>query len=136
MRAVFFQIKNNKSKLQKIVETAYYHFSKNEKILFISADESSVQFVDDLLWKTPKTCFLPHFASSTYIDEKVVITAKRENLNNSKYIFNLCPNPLMLDDINIIYEFEDFTASGKLQLSRKKYELYKERKFFIESMLS
>jgi len=136
MRAIFFQIKNNKSKLQKIVEIAYYHFSKNEKILFISADDSSVQFVDDLLWKTPKTSFLPHFTSSTYIDEKVVVTSKRENLNNAKYIFNLCPNPLMLDDINIIYEFEDFTASGKLQLSRKKYELYKERKFFIESMLS
>jgi len=136
MRAIFFQIKNNKSKLQKLVEIANFHFSKNENFLFITADESSVKFVDELLWKSPTTSFLPHFASSTCLDEKIVITSKRENLNNSKYIFNLCPNPLMLDNINIIYEFEDFTASGKLQLSRKKYELYKERKFFIESMLS
>ncbi len=136
MRAIFFQIKNNKSKLRKIIETANFHFSKNENFLFIVADEASAKFVDELLWKNPPTSFLPHFVSSTYLEEKIVITSKRENLNNSKYIFNLCPNPLMLDNINIIYEFEDFTASGKLQLSRKKYELYKERKFFIESMLS
>jgi len=136
MRAIFFQIKNNKSKLNKIIETANFHFSKNENFLFIVADEDSAKFVDELLWKSPLASFLPHFVSSTYLEEKIVITTKRENLNNSKYVFNLCPNPLMLDNINIIYEFEDFTASGKLQLSRKKYELYKERKFFIESMLS
>jgi DNA polymerase IIIc chi subunit len=135
LRALFFQIKNNKTKLQRVIETVNYHFTNNDKLLLIAPDDASVKYLDDLLWKVPINSFIPHFVSTNQIDEKIVITLKKENLNHSKYIFNLCPTPLMIEDINTIYEFEDF-AAGKQILSRKKYETYKERKFFIESKLS
>jgi len=136
MRVIFFQIHNNRSKLEKITQLSKEHFLKKENFLLMVSDLSSAEYVDELLWKLPAESFLPHFVASKSIEEKVVITPKRENLNQAKYIFNLCPTPLLWENAKIIYEFEDLTQSGKQMLSRKKYEAYKEKKYFIECKLT
>ncbi|PIS00885.1 MAG: hypothetical protein COT84_05395 [Chlamydiae bacterium CG10_big_fil_rev_8_21_14_0_10_35_9] len=136
MRVVFLQIKDNRLKVQKLIQIAHYHFQKNEPFLFIANDIKSANYVDELLWKIPALSFLPHVIEDKLSQEKVIITTRKENLNQAKYVFNLCPTPLLWDNLKILYEFEDLTHPGKQLLSRKKYEAYKERKYFIESNLT
>lgn len=135
MRVVFLQIKNNQTKILKLVQIAYHHFQAKENFLIMVQDLKTAQYVDSLLWKVPQLGFLPHSIEDHTTKEAVVISIKKENLNRAKYIFNLCPTPLLWEGLNVIYEYEDFTHPTKQMLSRKKYEAYKEREYFIESTL-
>lgn len=136
MRVIFLQTKDNRLKVLKLVQIAHYHFQKSESFLFIAENTKSANYVDELLWKVPSIGFLPHEIESSKSKEKIIITTKKENLNQAKFVFNLCPTPLLWDNLKILYEFEDLTHPGKQLLSRKKYEAYKERKYFIESNLT
>lgn len=135
MRVVFLQIKDSQTKLLKLVNTVHHYFQAKEKFLIMVQDLASAKYVDELLWKVPQVSFLPHCISDHQTDEPVVISMKKENLNRAKYIFNLCPTPLLWENIHILYEYEDFTHPAKQMLSKKKYESYKEQKYFIESTL-
>lgn len=131
-RAVFFQVKDNRSKIARIVETAHYHFERKEKFLILVEDQKGEEFLDELLWKSPPSSFLPHVVSGALIDEWVVITRVKENLNGAKFVFNLCSTPLLIDgSFRIIYDFEDLTSSNKQNLSTTRYDAYKQNQFSI-----
>lgn len=133
-RVIFFQVNDNASKLKKIIETAQLHFEKKEPILIFVEEEKSEKFVDELLWKQPSTSFLPHVVSDGPTNELVVITKSKNNVNNAKLAFNLCPTSLLLNEpLKIIYEFEDLTAPVKKNLSSQRFDAYKKAGFFIEA---
>lgn len=136
MRVVFFQIKFTQQKLQKIIEVTKRHFLQKENFLIVTGEEKSASYVDDLLWKYSPSSFLPHSIDTQLSQDKIVITYKRENLNQASYVFNLCPNALVLEEPKVIYEFEDLSQPGKQILSRKKCAFYREKKYFIETMLA
>ncbi len=134
IRVVFFQVKDPAAKLQKIVETAQTHFEKNEPFLIVVEDSKALSFVDELLWKLPATSFLPHVATDDPTTERVVITKQKQNINNAKAVFNLCPTPLLIEGpFRIIYEFEDLTSSAKKQLSNARFDAYKQAHCLIEA---
>lgn len=133
-RVIFFQVNDNTSKINKILETAHLHFGKKEPLLFFVEEEKSEKFVDELLWKQPPSSFLPHTASDGPTNDLVVITKSKNNVNNAKIAFNLCPTPLFLTEpLKIIYEFEDLTAPVKKNLSSQRFDVYKKAGFFIEA---
>lgn len=133
-KVVFFQIKDVKTKLIKLIQTCIYHFEKKEHLLIQVQDDAALKFVDELLWKTPKESFLPHSISDDYTSDFIVITKSKNNLNKAKYLFNLSPD---LIDFNrsykIIYDFDDFTTEIKKQKSKKRFEIYRNAGFKIES---
>jgi len=133
-RVIFFPVKSSQVKLQKIAKAARHHFRKKERFLVLVADDKSASFVDDLLWKIPSEGFLPHLISSKEESDYIVITSKKKNLNNAKFIFNLCPTPLFLENSRLIYEFEDLTTPNRQMLSRKRFEAYREAKYIIETL--
>ncbi|OGN59204.1 MAG: hypothetical protein A3F40_03115 [Chlamydiae bacterium RIFCSPHIGHO2_12_FULL_27_8] len=132
-KVIFFKINDAKTKLIKIIQTAMMHFEKKENLLIKTFDSTSLNFVDELLWKLPKESFLPHVKSNSFIEEFIVITTENKNLNNAKYLFNLCPE---IVDINLnfktIYDLEDNTSQIKQANSKKRYLIYKQNKFLIE----
>ncbi len=133
-RVVFFQVNESGSKLEKLIETARTHFGKKEPFLIFVEDEKGEKYVDDLLWKIPKTGFLPHLPSDGPTNERLVITKKKCNVNNAKIAFNLCPHPLFVDPpFKIIYEFEDSTTPIKKNFSLERFEAYKRAGYFIEA---
>jgi len=133
-RVIFFPVKDPNVKLQKVVRAARFHFAKRERILFQVADEKAAKFLDELMWKMPAYGFLPHAISHHETDDYVVITDSKKNLNNSKYVFNLCPSPILAEDtFRLIYELEDMSTPNKLMLSRKRFEAYRSLKYIIES---
>ncbi|MBX7065907.1 MAG: DNA polymerase III subunit chi [Parachlamydiales bacterium] len=133
-RVIFFQVNENGNKLKKILETAQLHFVKKEPILFFVEEEKSEKFVDELLWKQPAASFLPHVASDGPTNDFVAITKSKNNVNQAKIAFNLCPTALLLNEtFKIIYEFEDLTAPVKKNLSSQRFDAYKKAGFFIEA---
>lgn len=133
-RVVFFQVQDNQTKLNKIIESAHHHFRKKEPLLILVEDEKAEKFVDELLWKYPVSSFLPHIVADSPSNEFVVITKCKKNLNNARFAFNLCPTSLFLDEpFKIIYEFEDLTAPAKKNLSSQRFDTYKKAHFFIEA---
>ena len=133
-KVIFFQIKNVKAKLIKLVQTAMHHFEKKEKLLIQVSDEASLNYVDELLWKVPIEGFLPHVVSEKSVDDFIVITKTQENLNKSPYLFNLSQEIIDLDtSYKIIYDFDDYTSSKKQEKSKKRFEVYRQAGFKIES---
>lgn len=133
-RVVFFQVRDNASKLKRIVETAHSHFEKKEPILILVEDDRSASFVDELLWKMPETSFLPHVAADNAVTDLIAIAKIKKNLNNAPIAFNLCPTPLLIEGpFRIIYEFEDLTTPHKKSLSSLRYDAYKGAGHLIEA---
>ena len=133
-RVVFFQVQNALAKLKIICEIAETHFKAKEHFLILVEDQASLDFVDDLLWKSPDTSFLPHVASDEPTKDLIAITKTKNNVNQGRVAFNLCSTPLMIDSpFRIIYEFEDLTNPNKNRLSSLRFDAYKAAHFLIES---
>ncbi len=133
-KAVFFQIKDVKSKVIKLIQTALYHFQKKEPIIIFVNDSISETFVDEILWKQPLESFLPHVVSQESSSDFIVITKTDKNLNNAHFIFNLCPQIPMIDKtFKTIYDYDDLTSQKKQELSKKRFDDYRNMGFVIES---
>ena len=133
-KVLFFQIKDIKIKLIRIIQTAMHHFEKKENFLIRVADEASFKFVDELLWRLPQEGFLPHIVSEEKCEDYIVITKSKENLNNSHFLFNLSQEIIDLDtSYKIIYDFDDFTSLKKQEKSKKRFEIYRQANLRIES---
>jgi DNA polymerase IIIc chi subunit len=133
LKIIFFQIKKQADKLAHITKTASLHFETRKPLLFLVGDETSQNYLDELLWKEPRFSFLPHVISEIPLEETIVISQKRANLNEAQYIFNLTPNPIFDLECKVIYEFDDYTDKDKAIISKKKFKLYKEGGYLIEA---
>lgn len=135
IRVVFFQVRDTKLKLQRLVEIAQTHFEKNDPFLIFVEDAKAQTFVDDLLWKLPETSFLPHISTDDTTKELIAITKSKANINQARAAFNLCPTPLLLTaPIRLIYEFEDLTSPAKKELSSLRFDAYKQSHCLIEAV--
>ncbi len=133
-RVVLFQVRDSKTKLLRLAEIAAAHFEKKEPMVIFAEDEKAVQFVDELLWKTPATSFLPHLATDDLTSELIAITRGKKNINQARIAFNLCPTPLLIEGpFRMIYDFEDLTSPGRQQLSALRFDAYKQARFLIEA---
>lgn len=133
-RVIFFQVRDNATKLKYICETAQLHFEKKDFFSIFVDDEKGETFVDELLWKLPETSFLPHAIADQTTQERIVITKLKKNFNNSRMVFNLCSTPLSIEgSFKIIYEFEDHTNPMKQRLSTIRFDAYKKMGFSIEA---
>lgn len=132
-KIIFIQIKKASDKLINITKTAALHFENKKHILFLTEDEASQKYVDDLLWKEPKFSFLPHCVSDSASEDYIVITTNKVNVNNCLHVFNLTSEPFNYFDCSIIYEFDDQTDKKRALISKTKFKFYKDHGHIIES---
>ncbi len=119
MNIVFFPVKDTSAKLTKLCRVAEHHLVQKEPLLFLVPDKTSFDFLDKLLWSGVN--FLPHPTN--------LLTISMELLPFSS-IFNLRPSAL-LEGGKTIYEFEDHTSAEKFQLSKQRYQTYRDQNFPI-----
>ncbi|CAM0117143.1 DNA polymerase III subunit chi [Rhabdochlamydiaceae symbiont of Dictyostelium giganteum] len=116
LKVIFYPVKTQQAKLEKLVQVATLHFEKKEPLLFLVPSEEVALFLDQLFWKMPKEGFLPHPSHLLHISDKV--------LPEFPCVFNLCKDPLF-HPLKAVYELEDLTHPEKQALSKKRYDLYK-----------
>ncbi len=135
-RVVFFQVQKNSQKIARLTTAAYSHFEKKEHLLILTEDLKSASFVDELLWKSPPSSFLPHVLSDSDTSEWIAISCVKKNINQAKIAFNLCPTPLLIEGpFRTIYEFEDLTTPSKKNFSALRFDAYKSAGYLIESRI-
>ena len=132
-RAIFFQVQNAQAKMDRMTETAKFHFQRKEPLLFFVESEKAEKFLDELLWKMPPHSFLPHGPSDAPTQELIAITKTKVNVNAAHFAFNLCPTPLLLAGFKLIYDFEDLSSPGKKSLFALRFNAYKQAKMGLES---
>ena len=129
-RAVFFQVRKQAEKLTKLTSICASHFEKKEPILIFVENEKGAQYVDELLWKSPPTAFLPHTVNG---EDMISITVAKKKIGAAIIAFNLCPTPLLLEGFKLIYDFEDLTSPVKQNLSSLRFDSYKKAGYLIEA---
>ncbi len=132
-KVLFYLVKTNTQKLERILFLAKKHYEKKEPFLLLAPDHKSATFLDEFLWRVPE--FLPHVFSNESCKDFLVITTKRENFLQAKAVLNLWPTPFLQENSPLVYELEDLTSPVKKSLSQKKFEAYREEKFVIESQV-
>lgn len=118
MNIIFFPVKDTASKLNKLCRIAQDHLAQKEPLLFLVPDKTSYDFLDKLFWSSDN--FLPH---------PTLLTISTELLPCCS-VFNLRPSPLM-EGAKTVYEFEDHTSAEKFQLSKHRYQTYRDQNFPI-----
>lgn len=131
MKVIFYDVKKSLDKLIKLTHCAKIHFENQKPLVFFVPDSKAEQFVDHVLWQN--AAFLPHATDEEETEDLIIISKQKEILTNAKYIFNLTPNPLNINDFKIIYEFDDKTDLKKKMLSKKKFNFYHDLKLQIEA---
>lgn len=119
MNIIFFPVKDTSSKLTKLCRIAQSHLAQKEPLLFLVPDKASYDFLDKLFWSSDN--FLPHPTDFLAISTEPLPFAS---------IFNLRPSAL-LEGAKTVYEFEDHTSAEKLQLSKHRYQTYRDQNFPI-----
>ncbi|MBF8263287.1 MAG: polymerase chi subunit [Parachlamydiales bacterium] len=133
-RVVFFQVSDPAAKIAHIAQTAQYHFLRKERFLVLAEEDKALAYVDELLWNHTPEIFLPHAIHDAECQEWIALTKLKKNLNDARYVFNLCPTPLLIEGpFRIIYDFEDTSSQSKKNLSATRYDSYKQAHFLIES---
>ncbi len=134
IRVIFFQVSDAASKLRCLAETAFEHFSRKEHFLIIAEDDRALTFVEELLWNQTPEIFLPHSIVDSETQEWIALTKVKKNLNNARFVFNLCSTPLMIEGpFRIIYDFDDGSSPSKKNLSASRFDAYKQAHYLIES---
>lgn len=123
MNIVFFPVKDTPSKLVKLCQIAQQHLEQKEPLLLLVPDQASYNFLDKLLWSSPAESFLPHPTALLIISMELQLSFPT--------VFNLRPAAYLEKGVKTIYEFEDHTSSEKLQLSKHRYQTYRDQNFPI-----
>ena len=130
-KVIFFQIKLEHTKLLRIIQKAHMHFANKEQLTIVVPDQKALEFVDLLLWKTPKDSFLPHDIEKN--SQELIQIVLEKDMRIPPYIFNLTAHALQLKHHpKIIYEFDDSTSPQKSLNTRNKYQHYKNLGLNIE----
>lgn len=120
MNVIFFPVKDTASKLTKLCQIAQKHLAEKDPLLFLVPDKASYDFLDKLFWSSDH--FLPH---PTFL-----LTLSTELISCSS-VFNLRPSALLEGGSKTVYEFEDHTSAEKFQLSKHRYQVYRDQNFPI-----
>lgn len=133
-RVVLFQVHSPKQKLLRLIETAQLHFERKEPFSIFVEEEKTAEYVDQILWSTPETSFLPHRIADSASSDLVLITKEKRVLNGARAVFNLCATPLLIEGpFRLLYDFEDLTVPSRRSLSQLRFEAYKKAGYPIES---
>ena len=133
IRSIFFQVKSDQMKRDKLVETAQEYFEKKEPLLFKVPHSQAEDYLDGLLWRWPKHSFLPHVVQNLDCTDLIVITASNNNPNCARALFNLTKEPVDNPEFFFthIYEFDDLSSTFKNKTALNHYQTYKERGYTI-----
>lgn len=134
-RINFWQVADNRQKLELICALTHQHFVRKERLLITVPNETAARYVDQLLWSSPPESFLPHVTSEKPIAAAVVITTGEQNLNQASILLNLCPTAsAQAANFSQVHELLDSTSPDKEQLSRQREAIYRSAGHLIEIM--
>jgi len=136
IKVFLISAKNPQDKILKLGMIAKKYFNKKEALVFLVEDEKAANFLDNLLWETPKESFLPH-ACSDFLKENIFLYVSKNIISFERVhsFFNLRKSPLIPDrEVCRIFEFEDTSTPEKKKVCVEKFGTYQKLGFQIISV--
>ena len=135
---VVFIILNSAIKSRIICDLTEKCYLNKQKTILYFADREECKQMDTLLWTWKQQSFIPHICvesvSSSYLDPVLLTT----NLDQKgTYDTLLLGHPLPVDMVrsfSLIIDFAEKYDDHALLESRKRYKLYREEGFILETM--
>ncbi|MDN3509005.1 MAG: DNA polymerase III subunit chi [Candidatus Neptunochlamydia sp.] len=127
VRIIFFQVKSDAEKRERIIGLAEEYFEKKEPLVIQLPHQKALEYVDLLLWRAPKESFLPHTIKDEPTQGFIVLTSSGKNPNSARSVLNLCPEPVDNKSLSFlkIYELEDLASTHKNRSAQERYKAYK-----------
>jgi DNA polymerase-3 subunit chi len=135
---IVFIVLNSAMKPRIVCELAEKSYLNGKRVVIYAQSEAVCKQIDSLLWTWKQHSFVPH----TYIDsldsaliEPIVLTTNIDTPEGYDTILLVDPVPLEeVKKFNTVIEFAEKYDSHALQLSRKRYKLYRDHEFNIDTM--
>jgi DNA polymerase-3 subunit chi len=101
-------------------------WERNQKIFIITATETSIKQLDELMWQYPEGRFLPHASASDKDSGKAPVNiGTLSSLKPTDVVINLCPEAVPEPErFSRLLEIVPY-AENERQASRVKYKTYR-----------
>jgi len=126
------------NKLRVVCDVVENEFEQNNKVVINVSDENEGKTLDNMLWSWKQSSFIPHDFTNTLTESNQdpvrIATDISENISYDTLIL---VNPAELDVCNNYKRVIDFAEKynpTKLETDRKRYKLYRDKKYKIETI--
>jgi DNA polymerase III subunit chi len=132
-KVIIFPVKDSASKVSALYRISAMHVDKKEKLKILVPDQTTLEFVDRLLWNEPKESFLPHSCGVPLpFQDFLYISLALPQIDDYGAVFNLCSSPCVSSQpLKIIYEFEDLSHPQKRIFFQNKFNAYQKSGFIL-----
>jgi DNA polymerase-3 subunit chi len=126
------------NKPRVVCDVVESEFSIGNKVVVNVSDEEEGKLLDNMLWSWKQSTFIPHSfvpsLSESTNDPVLITTDISENLSYDTMILVNPSNIESLENYNTVIDFAEKYNPTKIETDRKRYKLYRDQKFTIETM--
>jgi len=135
---IIFIVLNSAVKSRIVCDLAEKCYHNNRRIAIYSSNEEECKKYDSLLWTWKQQSFVPHIyldILSESFPEPIVITTKIDSPADYDTVLMIDPLPIeIVNQFPTVIDFAEKYDSQGIELSRKRFKLYKEQNLHIESL--
>ena len=126
------------NKLRVVCDVVENEFTNGNKVVVNVSDEEEGKVLDNMLWSWKQSSFIPHSLvtslSESANDPVLITTDISENVSYETMILVNPTNIEKFDNYNTVIDFAEKYNPTKIETDRKRYKLYRDQKFTIETM--
>ncbi len=126
------------NKLRVVCDVVDDEFSIGNKVVINVSDENEGKTLDNMLWSWKQSSFIPHnFADSLTESNQDPVLIATDISENISYDTLILVHPADLEICNNYKRVIDFAEKynpTKLETDRKRYKLYRDKKYTIETL--
>ena len=126
------------NKLRVVCDVVENEFSVGNKVVINVADDNDGKTLDNMIWSWKQSSFIPHNFTELLADAKqdpvIISTNISENISYDTLVL---VDPADLEICNTYKKVIDFAEKynpTKLETDRKRYKLYRDKKYKIETL--
>ncbi len=126
------------NKLRVVCDVVEREFSQGNKVVINIGDEKEAKTLDNMLWSWKQSTFIPHnYTESLDSAKKDPVLISNDVKDHISYDTLILVDPAELDICNNYSKVIDFAEKynpTKLETDRKRYKLYRDKKYKIEAL--
>jgi len=135
---ITFIVLNSAVKSRIVCDLTEKCYLNNQRIVIYTKSEEECKKIDSLLWTWKQQSFIPHKcldSLSKSQNEPVVLTTSIESSADYDTVILVDPLPMeTVSQFSTVIDFAEKYDSQGIELSRKRYKLYKDQNFKINTL--
>jgi DNA polymerase-3 subunit chi len=135
---IVFIVLNSAVKSRIVCDLAEKCYLNNQRTVIYTKSEEECKTIDSLLWTWKQQSFIPHkclISLSKSQTEPIVLTTSIESAADYDTVLLVDPLPMeTVSQFSTVIDFAEKYDSQGIELSRKRYKLYKDQNFNINTL--